>query len=245
MDSRIAWPVSDLIRSRPGGLCFIGLPGKDLIAQRLRDEGAFEPELLALASTALQTAGPGTILDVGANIGSFALPVATAFPQQNVICYEAQRLVSYQLCGAVALNGLSNVEVRHAAVSDHVGVLEFAAPDYEVETNIGAMSLDSRINVVRGACSRGANERVPVIRLDDLPLTDLRLLKVDVEGMELSVLRGAAALLQRNGHPPVLFECWNAEWFEVDRLALFTWFAEHGYGFHGIGDNYIATRLAR
>jgi FkbM family methyltransferase len=245
MGNRVAWPTSYLIQSKSAGLNFIGLPNKDLIAQRLRDDGSFEPELLALAATFLSAAGPGIVIDVGANIGSFALPVAAAFPQQDVICFEAQRLVSYQLCGAVALNGFSNVEVRHAAVSDHAGVLEFAAPNYAVETNIGAMSLDSRINGIRGACTQGAVERVQMIRLDDLPISDLRLLKIDVEGMELAVLRGAEALLARNSYPPILCECWNAEWFEADRLALFAWFAQHGYQLQGLGDNFVATQIAR
>lgn len=239
------WPASDLIQSRSTGLSFIGLPDKDLIAQRLRDEGSFEPELLALAATFLDAAGAGTVIDVGANIGSFALPVAAAFPQQSIVCFEAQRLVSYQLSGAVALNGFSNVEVIRAAVSDHAGVLEFAAPNYAVETNIGAMSLDARINGLRGACTQGAVERVQMIRLDDLPLTDLRLLKIDVEGMELAVLRGAEALLARNGYPPILCECWNAAWFETDRLALFTWFAQFGYQLQGLGDNFVATQMGR
>lgn len=245
MGKRLTWPVSDLIQSKLAGLRFIGLPGKDLIAQRLRDDGSFEPELLALAATFLNAAGPGTVLDIGANIGSFALPVAAAFPHQNMVCFEAQRLVFYQLCGAVALNGLSNVDVRHAAVSDHAGLLEFAAPNYEVETNIGAMSLDARINGIRGACTQGAVERVQMIRLDDQPITDLRLLKVDVEGMELAVLRGAEALLARNNYPPILCECWNADWFEADRLALFAWFSQHGYQLQGLGDNFVATQMAR
>jgi FkbM family methyltransferase len=240
------WPASSLVQFAPGELRYIGFAQRDLIAQRLQACGTFEPEVVNAALRLLQQQPPGTVLDVGANIGSFSLPVAAANPGHRLICYEAQRLVAYQLCGAAALNGLSNIHVSHAAVAQQGGgTMQIAMPDYGLEANIGAMSADARINALRGACTRGVAEAVRVVCLDDLPVTDLRLLKIDVEGMELPVLRGAEALLARNGYPPIIFECWNADWFEADRLALFAWFARHGYQLQGLGDNFVATQMAR
>lgn len=237
-----AWPPSIPIRYRAHGLVYLGYPDTDLIAQRLQEFGEFEAELVTQAMRLVTDSPPGSIIDVGANIGSFALPLAAAMPQHQLICFEAQRLVSYQLCGAAAMNGLSNVHVRHAAVG-HLDRREVAidVPDYGREANIGAMSIDARVNALRGSCTRAGVEAVRAVVLDELSLRDLLLVKIDVEGMELQVLQGAENLLKLNGYPPVLCECWSADWFAEDRQALLAWFSAKGYEVQALGDNLIAT----
>jgi len=237
-----AWPRSVPIRHRADGLVYLGFPNTDLIAQRLWEFGEFEAELVTQAIRLVPDGPPGSIIDVGANIGSFALPLAAAMPQHQFICFEAQRLVSYQLCGAAAMNGLSNVHVRQAAVG-LVECREIAidVPDYGREANIGAMSMDSRVNAMRGSCTRAGVESVQAVALDALSLRDLLLLKIDVEGMELQVLQGAENLLKLNDYPPVLCECWSADWFSEDRQALLAWFSAKGYEVQALGDNLIAT----
>ncbi|WP_214278586.1 hypothetical protein, partial [Escherichia coli] len=74
---------------------------------------------------------------------SFAIALALNAPDFRLLCFEAQRLVAYQLAGAVALNGLASVHVFHQAVGDTLGDIEITAPDYAIEPNVGAMSLDS------------------------------------------------------------------------------------------------------
>jgi FkbM family methyltransferase len=234
------WPRSQTIQATPAGPCYIGLPQQDLIAQRLARDGAFEPELVALALALLGERPPGVVVDVGANVGSFALPLADRLPRHRLHCFEAQRLVAYQLCGAVALNGLAQVHVHHLAVGAQAGTVDITLPDYRVEGNLGALSLDARINRLRGACSVGAVEAVAMVRLDDLGLEDVRLLKIDVEGMELAVLEGAQALLGRCGWPPVVFESWSAPWYEGHHRALVAWLTGRGYEITSLGDNHVA-----
>lgn len=236
------WPKSTIIQTSIKDIAYIGLPKNDLIAQRLQKFGTFEPEVNLAAIGFLSGHSSGSIVDIGANIGSFTLPLAMQFPNFEFICFEAQRLVSYQLAGSVALNGLSNVFVRHAMVSDFQGKHTILVPDYAVETNIGALSLDSHINSLRGACTAGALEQVDVIKLDDLDSSNVRLLKIDVEGMELAVLKGGENLLRRFNFPPILFECWGADWFKKDREALLSWISDRGYEIQQMGDNFVATR---
>lgn len=245
--THMRWPRSELLelRTSAGPATLIGLPATDLIAQSVRRHGGFEAGIVDLALSRLATEAPGTVIDVGANIGTFAIPLAMALPECTVLCFEAQRFVAYQLGGAAALNGLSRIHVHHLAVGEREGTAEITVPNYSVEPNVGAMSIDASVNALRGSTTRGERERVRFIALDSLDVADLRLLKIDVEGMELAVLKGASRLLERNRHPPILAECWQNDWFAPQRASLEGWFHDAGYQLYRFGDNYLATHPER
>ena len=80
--------------------------------------------------------------------------------------------------------------------------------DYEVPNNFGHLKL--------GSWSTG--ERVPGIPLDVLRPPSCRVLKIDVEGGELDVLRGASELLRV--HRPVVFVENNAREHSADLIRL-------------------------
>lgn len=240
------WPSSRLIelRTHSEPAVLLGLPASDLIAQTVQSQGGFEAGLADMALARLAAQRPGTVIDVGANIGTFAIPLALAAPQSRVLCFEAQRYVAYQLCGAVVLNGLARIHVHHLGVGEQEGTIEVTMPNYAAEPNVGAMSIDPEVNALRGSTTQGERESVRMIALDSLDVTDLRLLKIDVEGMELAVLRGATGLLVRNGFPPILAECWQNAWFDAYRAKLEAWFRSMGYVIQKFGDNYLATHPA-
>ena len=54
-------------------------------------------------------------------------------------------------------------------------------------------------------------------------------MKIDVEGLELRVLKGAVKVLQNNGLPKLLVECWSADWYRNDREQLLDFLDELGY----------------
>jgi FkbM family methyltransferase len=132
---------------------------------------------------------PGAVvLDVGANIGVHTVYFAGVVgPTGHVIAFEPQRLVYQTLCANLALNSLGNVEAINMGVGVSSGVLSLPRLDYSSEHNFGGASL---------GVNQGGDE-VSVITLDSLDLSSVFLLKVDVEGMELDVLRGGEALLSR------------------------------------------------
>jgi FkbM family methyltransferase len=105
----------------------------------------------------------------------------------TVHSFEPQRVVFQTLCANVALNSLTNVHCHQAAVADAPGEIIVPILDYTSENNFGGLGL--------GGYERG--ECVPVVTLDALHLDDCRLIKIDVEGMELQVLRGAQATIAR------------------------------------------------
>ena len=51
--------------------------------------------------------------------------------------------------------------------------------------------------------------------LDELNLTNIGFIKVDVEGMEEKVLRGGIGTIVRNNYPPILFELWEVGFYNM------------------------------
>ena len=139
---------------------------------------------------------PGDVaLDVGANIGVHTVPMAHLVGERGaVLAFEAQRTAYQALCGNVALNGLLNVWCRNVAIGDARGsTIIVPVLNPERPNNFGGLALGKY----------AAGDRIPVVRLDDNPPQACRLIKVDVEGMELQVLRGAVGLIER--FRPILY----------------------------------------
>ena len=146
--------------------------------------GEFSEGEVAMFQRILRTGD--TVVEAGANIGAHTIPLAKlVHPIGRVVAFEPQRLVFQTLCANVAINSLANVDCRCVALGAEPGeiVVPFLSPDHE--TNFGGLGL--------GAYTNG--ERVPVTTLDSLAMTQCRLLKIDVEGMEENVLRGAHELI--------------------------------------------------
>jgi len=134
------------------------------------------------------------ILDVGAYVGFHTLGFAR-FPFDSVIvhAFEAQRLVFQMLAGTVALNSLENVHVHCKAVSDRTGeTIRYARVDYSSAANFGAFELEHPQKPdFDGTTLADGHETVTTVRIDDLGLRNVRLIKLDVEGMEHKALIGA------------------------------------------------------
>lgn len=129
---------------------------------------------------------PGdTVVDVGANIGSLTLPMAGLVgPQGRVYAFESQAHNFNLLCAHLALNGIEHVRPLNAFVSD------VAKPRTSSEM-WGSYVSDKW--------------PTPVTRLDDLGLGACALLKIDVDGSELGVLKSAAGLIEK-ARPVLYFE---------------------------------------
>ncbi len=132
---------------------------------------------------------PGaTVVEVGANIGSHTVPLAQLVGAHGYVhAFEPQRIVYQTLCANLSLNNLTNVYAYQLAVSDRRGSLFVPKLDYGQVNNFGGLAL--------GDYKSG--ESVSVIQLDSLELPSLHLLKLDVEGMEHSVLMGGRETIQR------------------------------------------------
>lgn len=142
-----------------------------------------------------QIVRPGdVVLDAGANIGAHTVFFARATePKGAVFAFEPQRLVFQLLCANVALNDFIHVWCYPCALGEKPGTILVPTLRPDRENNFGGLSLEGR--------TRG--EPVQVIRADSLPIASCRLIKIDVEGMELSALKGCTGLIERFG--PALY----------------------------------------
>jgi FkbM family methyltransferase len=135
-----------------------------------------------------QCLGPGHVaLDIGANLGAHTLALAQIVgPGGTVFAFEPQRILFQILCGNLALNEIGNVHALPLALGRAAGRTKVPALDYRGARNFGGVSLGG-----------AEGEDVTVLTLDQLEVAAVRLIKIDVEGMELDVLAGAKATLAR------------------------------------------------
>ena len=158
--------------------------------------GLYELELTRRLVAAARTGG--TLVDVGANYGYYSLLWAAQRPANRVVAFEASPRNAAPLGDNIKRNGLSGrVEVHALALGDVDGQMAFdvGPPD---QSGWGGLA---------GAASE-RTIRVDVVRLDDFWQRDddIAVLKIDVEGADTWVLRGAQKLLQDRRIGTVYYE---------------------------------------
>ena len=139
-----------------------------------------------------QLVGEGdVVLDVGAAAGYYTLLGAKRVGKRGrVLAFEADRKNAAYLREHAAVNRLNNVSIFETAVGDQAGTARFA-PGRGTGT---------------GRLARHGARRVSLCRLDDVYTREgvaPTHIKIDVEGAELAVLRGATQILKQLR--PILF----------------------------------------
>ncbi|MCO5065042.1 MAG: FkbM family methyltransferase [Rhizobiaceae bacterium] len=148
---------------------------------------------------------PGaTALDVGANVGYHTLALSKAVgPTGRVVSFEPQPGIFQLLSANVAINQLSNVTALNVALGEKRGFVDIPPYTYENPGNFGALRLQK---MLREENAEIVYTPISVQRLDDIALAqNASVIKMDVEGMELSILQGAPKLLSKN-RPAMLLE---------------------------------------
>jgi FkbM family methyltransferase len=189
-------------RMRVRGGFTMALNPQDLVPLMLLRTGEWQPEVWDALASALPP--DSVLLDVGAHIGIFTLKGARHVGSKGrVIAFEPNPETVKLLRENISANHLENVTVEQIACTDRPQQLTlFAAPT----NNTGASSL-SQVNATYGASPRPFQVRGRPIDdvIRELQLDRVDAMKIDVEGAELQVLRGAAETLKRF-HPRIVVE---------------------------------------
>jgi FkbM family methyltransferase len=227
---RIAWRLrwlrtSEPIELRMNGGFLVAAP-HGAVGNLIYCMGNSEPESADFVSGFLK---PGMIFfDVGANIGEYTLIASRGVgPTGAVHTFEAQPDTFALLQRNCATNGAENVKLNHSAVCEREGEVEFDVSD---DPSMSSMT------GVSGLEHKRARIRVPGVNLDRYCQTHRiwpSLMKIDVEGAEFLVLRGAAAMLQRppGQAPAIIFECLSSQYarFGYTTEAVVTYLESFDY----------------
>jgi FkbM family methyltransferase len=163
--------------------------------------------------------------DVGANIGSWALFLAGLTPQiDEIICFEPDSTNRKFLEMNVSRNRINRIRIEPVALSSHSGEGAFLADEMTGCTG----SLEEGHSFINDWYGKKPTEiTVPLRTVDEMVAegtTAPDLMKIDVEGHELSVLQGASQTLGQ--HRPVLMMEVTRHLPEIDALL-----SELGYDY--------------
>ena len=143
-----------------------------------------------------------TIFDVGANAGVYSLAALSANPGASVHAFEPTPEIAERLRQTKALNGLANLVIAETAVCHHSGQTRLVKCDGGGDN--GGM------NYIGDQTGAQDSVLVDATSLDEYcyrnGIDQIDLMKIDVQGLEADVMRGASELLSRRKIGQVLVE---------------------------------------
>lgn len=179
--------------------------------------------------------------DVGGNVGFFALLFAGLAQKEQVHCFEPIALNARMIETSAELNALNNIVVNNTAVGAKNGKVEFVISEDS--------AYSSMIDTKRSP--KKAVKQVPLVTLDHYAsehgIMRIDILKIDVEGAEADVIRGANDLLGDPTRRPryIIIELFekNLNVFGETVNGVVEMIAAHGYQPNAILDNGALTPL--
>lgn len=191
------------------------------LAPHLILQGIWEMELTQACERFIRKRESPTIFDVGANFGWYGLVLSRFSPASNVHFFEANPSIAPLINNTIQLNGLrGRAHVNNNAVSDSSGQnLRLHVPT----ALKGSASLQAFNEWLSDIADTISTFDVQSITLDDYcrnqGITEIDFLKIDVEGHEAHVLRGAQETLKNSQSCGLMME-WNCERYPAEIFDL-------------------------
>ncbi|WP_162848389.1 FkbM family methyltransferase [Paenibacillus nanensis] len=177
------------------------LPG--FIEETIRERGGWETGLARLIARRMKNGG--VFADIGANIGFHSLYIASIGESVHCVSFEPHPELHLQLKENAELNGFTNLTAYECAVADVSGDIDFRLQSMNAY-NRGLSGSMQSVSTVDNAFTAA---RVAALTLDEALSDDqknrVRAIKIDTQGIEFEVLRGAAETVRRS-RPLVAFE---------------------------------------
>jgi FkbM family methyltransferase len=139
------------------------------------------------------------VIDVGANIGLYALTFAKLIGEKEgiVFAFEPSDEAFTKLNQNIKLNNFKNIKAFKLGVSNEIGETEFYMTEDDAYNSLGKTPMRRIIE----------KRNIPITTLDkfieDNDIDEINILKIDTEGADYLVLRGATKLLE-NKNPPII-----------------------------------------
>ncbi len=244
-------PELEILSTKSGTFCLF--KNNDLIGEALRKNGVFAEKEVNLAIHFAKSLPGSTVLDIGSNIGAFAVPLANRLMEFgagiSIHCYEPQRTVFMQLCTNIFINRITNVYTHNVALGQQKEKISIPVLDFEKSKNPGGFSVDPLVRenlILSGEAGVTAMnyysnrfEMVNQVPLDSISFDQpIAFIKLDVEGHELECLKGAVKTLKDNSFPPIVLEDWGSkfDWYREKSFKLRAYLTkELGYVLSSLG----------
>ncbi len=196
-------PTPFSVRLSPSDVAYVAIGGIDValdtadqsVSARIIEAGEWEPHVVHVLRKYL-TSG-SVFVDIGANVGwHTAVGSSIVGPTGRVYAIEPNPDNARLIAHTVQRNDVTNVELLPFALSERTG---FAAFRSAIGSNGGfawgndPSFIDPTLTIV------------PTVRFDDLDIAHVDVIKMDVEGAEPMVMRGAVEMIERD-HPVIIFE---------------------------------------
>jgi len=246
-------PRVDIIRDKDA--TWLLMNSKDHISETIRTEGNWGANEAKICTLFLQNFKNPVVLDIGANLGGFTVPIAKKLSRHKgiIFCFEPQRIVFQQLCANIFINSLDNVYPYNAALGDEISSIEIPELDFKLSRNVGGFSIDEKIRseidkeaklgkTFSNTKNSNLSYTVPKLTLDSFGIfNNVAFIKIDVEGYELEVLQGSTQTLAKNNFPPVIFEVWEEKvWYKQKAAETKKCLEYLGYSFEHFGREILA-----
>jgi len=195
--------------------------------------------VLQLLTLRRQHHGDGVMaLDCGANLGVHTVEWAKHMHQWGqVLAFEAQERIFYALAGNITLNNCFNARAIWAAVGSEAGHIGVPVPDYFTPSSFGSLEIRPKPSTefIGQSIDYSATHLTAMIAIDDLDLRRLDFIKIDIEGMEMEALLGAAGSICSH-RPLMLIEKIKSDEDEISEFLL-----DAGYQMIPLGINILAV----
>ena len=169
------------------------------------------------------------IIDIGSNIGSVTLPLANTFKNSKIYSIEPTVYAFEKLKENINLNPnlKKRIKIFNYFISQKKKKIKFVHSSWKLDNQ------DKKHGIHRGTLKETSNKAISLDKLFKKNKTPIKLIKVDVDGYELDVLKSAEKLLKKE-KPIIYFELapylYKEMGYTVDHLNKFV--QKMGYAFY-------------
>jgi len=149
----------------------------------------YEPEMIEFIKDNYKG---GMFIDVGSCIGNHTMAFSTL--ADGVISFEPIPFVCFHQAANLFLSRIRNVVIYNVGLSNKNGILRanIIGPEW---SNLGG-----------GTIQKNGEIKIPVVKLDSFKFKNVKLMKIDVEGHELNVIKGGMKTIKES-KPDLFIEC--------------------------------------